>query len=857
MRSVPCIRLPHSPIRGYRTRAIRRWFVALMIVSATTAVATQGEAAEGGRGVASHIPATTADTAHPVAVIDRQDIELSGMTSVWDLLQTRSDYNSFGLHRPLVLGNDYAVFLVNGRRIPSPTLSWALESLPISAVERIEILSDSAAALHGGQAIGGAVNIVLRRDLDGVELQGSLARPGRRGGDAEHASAVWGGAVGRGKVTFGMDSFRRQEIRRADLDYSRASWTPGGSFADASGVSVAGNTVFIPTEEGGSIARAIGECSDSAYTGVLTQPLGMSGTGCGFAYADSAWLFSPEHVQREGLFVNLDHPLGDDGDLYVDARFARTETASRQAPAADTFSFMPPEALRQTLLADPDIDSLPETLRVSHRFVGHGNRDWGWDIDEHDLALGLRGRLAGGIGYDAHLRSYRHAGVNSGDTFVSETAIQSAIEEGRYDLANPLSTDPEHLAAIRESALRWTGDLLHDYKVGRVSLDGTAFALGGGEARWAAGAEAVDVERKETNEFRDIEGRSHEPGDVLGVSGYSAVGKRRRWSVFAEATLPLHSDWDVTLAGRRDDHDDVGAKFSHQVASRYRLNESLTLRGSWSGGGSAPGLRALHTREMIDDARICDTGTHTGNRQDCSLQDVEVASGGNPDLEPDEAESVSLGAVAGLGPLSLGADWFRIKLSGQPAQLSPQSVVDLDAQRRLPPSGAAVIRKEGSITRVEASWANVGETDAAGINVHAHAGWETDWADLVFDARWLRVARYEQRVAGETQPADHPRDRVHASLRASRGDVTVNWSVRAVSGYRNEPGTGRYKAWTGHDITLRWRDVLGVSGLDLTAGVLNVGDRGPSIDPTNPEQPDVRLDSALGRTLFLTTNMRW
>ena len=412
-----------------------RWFVALMVVSATTSGATQGEAADGARGVASRIPATTADMAHPVAVIDRQDIELSGMRSVWDLLQTRSDYNSFGLHRPLVLGNDYAVFLVNGRRIPSPTLSYALESLPISAVERIEILSDSAAALHGGQAIGGAVNIVLRRDLDGVELQGNLTRPSRRGGDAEHVSAVWGGAVGRGQVMVGMDGFRREEIRRADRDYSRALWAPGGSFADVSGVSAAGNTVFIPTDEGGSIARALGDCTGSAYTGVLTEPFGLPGTGCGFAYANSAWLFPQERTEREGLFVNLDHPLGDDADLYIDARFAQTETAFRQAPADGTFSFEPSDALRQTLLADPDIDTLPDTLRVSHRFVGHGNRDWGWEIDEHDLALGLRGRLAGGIGYDAHLRSYRHAGINSGDTFVSRSAIQSAITDGRYDLA--------------------------------------------------------------------------------------------------------------------------------------------------------------------------------------------------------------------------------------------------------------------------------------------------------------------------------------------------------------------------------------------------------------------------------------
>ena len=60
-------------------------------------------------------------------------------------------------------------------------------------------------------------------------------------------------------------------------------------------------------------------------------------------------------------------------------------------------------------------------------------------------------------------------------------------------------------------------------------------------------------------------------------------------------------------------------------------------------------------------------------------------SSGNPNVEPDEAQSVSLGAVIGLGPLSLSADWFRIALSAVPARLSPQSIIDLEARGALPP----------------------------------------------------------------------------------------------------------------------------------------------------------------------------
>ena len=112
-------------------------------------------------------------------------------------------------------------------------------------------------------------------------------------------------------------------------------------------------------------------------------------------------------------------------------------------------------------------------------------------------------------------------------------------------------------------------------------------------------------------------------------------------------------------------------------------------------------------------------------------------------------------------------------------------------------------------------------------------------------------------MAGEIDPGDYPRNRVHASLRANRGDFTASWSVYAVSGFWNIRETGRYKAWTGHDIAVRWRDSFGLSGIDLTGGILNVGNRGPSTDPTAPgaQAADETLDSVRGRTVFLSAKV--
>ena len=182
----------------------------------------------------------------------------------------RSAFNDFGLERPLVLGSGRALILVNGRRVTDSGVDT--DTIPISAVERIEIFNDSTSALHGGEAIGGTINIVLKKDYEGLEIQMNAGRPRAEGADSEYLSALWGIGVGEGNLTVGVDIFRRGEVRDADRDYSRARYEPGGSFADTEGVSVRGNTVFLRKNDGGFVSAPLGECDESVYTGELTDP---------------------------------------------------------------------------------------------------------------------------------------------------------------------------------------------------------------------------------------------------------------------------------------------------------------------------------------------------------------------------------------------------------------------------------------------------------------------------------------------------------------------------------------------------------------------------------------------------------
>ena len=171
-----------------------------------------------------------------VAKYERDFIERSGAQTLEELLDT-------GINRYFLTGGQPLLVLVNGR--PYFTTSSDLDTLPLSAIERIELLAGDSLGTLGGSAVRGALNIVLRNDLDGVEVRAVARMPTRDGGDGWQGSAFWGGAIGQGRMTVGVDVLGREEITARSRAHSRSEWTEGGAFNEAQNVSVGGNTVWI------------------------------------------------------------------------------------------------------------------------------------------------------------------------------------------------------------------------------------------------------------------------------------------------------------------------------------------------------------------------------------------------------------------------------------------------------------------------------------------------------------------------------------------------------------------------------------------------------------------------------------
>ncbi len=789
---------------------------------------------------------------------DRDFLERSGAQTLEELLDT-------GIVRYFFTGGQPLPVLVNGR--PYASTASDLDTLPLSAIERLELLSGDGLGTLGGHAVRGAINVVLRNSLDGFETRALTRMPSQDGGDGWQGSAFWGGPFGKGRITIGVDALRRQEIPARAREHSRSSWTPGGSFSDARNVSVGGNTVWTlqrdaANEITGVRSVALGECDPAAgYTGPLGNPPGIRNgdKGCGFAYGDIMW--NTTEFEQDTTILDLEHPIGEQNTFRLTANIGQGGWSFRYAPSVGTFSFVPTQDIIDAInrAAGATIADANDIFAVGHRFVGHGNRDWRSDYDEFDVAVGIEGRFSEDLGYDARVDAYRLDGSRTGTTFVHADRIRREVQDGNYDLENPFSDAPEHLQAITNSSLREDEDFGSTYLGTRLALEGHAVAPGDRKTAWTAGLEASRVKVHSLLRFLDSAGQAHDVTRVLGSGGVSYAGERDAAGVFAEALVPLAETLDVRVAGRGDEYDDVGTLKSWGLAADYRPHEMLTLRSSYRVGQRAPSMSRLYSTEDQDHPYItCDPGRGAPPRACPSPNPRQVtrSTTGNPQLEPSQTERVSVGAELRKNQYSVGVEWYRLSRS----DLVGQNTADWSMQNLPECTGNAasncISRTGGDITIFD-SYANIVETEISGITARYGASFPMDWGEIGMSGAWRHVIGTDLSIAGNDIRYAISRNMARVRFMARYGSVTGVWTVNYRAGFRNTEGTGTFESWTGHDAVLDWKDPLGLAGARLAAGIFNLTNAGLTVDTANPSDVDGPTAAGWGRTLFLTFNMRF
>jgi len=832
--------------------------------------------------------------ASPVIVIDREDIDATGDVSVAEVLRD-STFSSFGNFRPQSgssaqslatidlrgLGSGRTLVLVDGRRAPTNPMSASsgsdLNAIPLAAVERIEILSDGASAVYGSDAIGGVVNIILRKDYDGVELRYGIGQTEVTGGDLEDASVVFGVSSDRGSLIGGASKssrgmvFTRDQIGGGTLGVSTYGnnyyeWVHG---PDDSATDEDGNPIIDPDSDPDLLGAVVSAVPgfDCNANGFWTQGNGL----CSFDFNSVA--ANEASVDNKSVFMRGDYQINDNWSVYTTANVTKVETFGRYAPVPGVVKVDDgtPNDINYGVIGwdDPDgsepTDGLP--TYYFHRFAAGGNRDNFTDTTNADWLLGFEGQLTDTIGVDFGMRRTDYKYMELGRGYIVGSLAALAANQGLYDFRDPFGADQAVLNGFtvtinRES--RWTTDEIY----GLAMFD--LFEMGGGISNAVVGAEY-----REDNFYDNYDSLS-EAGVVLGSAGNSSGGDRTAAAVYFEWLLPFTSTFDITLAGRHDRYSDYGSDFSPKISARWQPLDNLTFRGSWGQGFRAPGLDILTQKdtfsaEPVNDPVSCiNSGAvdDDGNPDpDCSMQ-IDTTFIANPNLSSEQSEQYAFGVVwSPMDWLDLSLDYYNIEVEESIQQFSPQDIIDIDngiVDGSIPP-GLGLVRNPitGSITDITAGYANAGTLTTDGFDFRANTDFDLGGMGELRNeliVSYVRSYDVEDPFGNVVEWAAGPgligTPDTRATLRNmwSMGDFRIGWNVNYIGDQLSSNGAQQVGGYATNDVQFAWEAPWNAT---VAVGATNVGNRYPELVTYDGRPWNFYLYDAYGRTTYFRYTQRF
>lgn len=832
----------------------------------------------------------------PVVVMDRTAIEASGDISVADFLRDTS-FNTFGSYQSTSgssgagfsgislrgLGESRTVILVDGRRAPTAPMRGQgqdLNSIPLAAVERIEVLPSGASAIYGSDAIGGVVNIITRKDYEGVEVTYGVGRPTNEGGDTEEMSVLFGAAGERGRVLGGASYSERDIIYTRDRDYWYSR--PGTSTYSnnfATGTSFGSGTRLRHPTFGAAVPGLCtnGDDSDLFYTTGTTA----ANTQCQYNHAAaSANLTS---TSQQAVFFNGDYQINEDWIAYFNTSVTKSEAKGRYAPVPS--SPFPGGAIRLVAgspnhpstapgagglnpnWADPYYQSFAgQDLFLFHRFAALGNRDSISENTTSSFLGGLEGSV-GGVDLDVGARYVQSRATDIGMNYVVGGLAQAPITSGEYNIYDPFAGDAQ--------ALGFTASILRDMKTSTKEVYANAnfdlFELPGGTAAAAVGAEY----REEY--YQDNYDPLSSSGQIVGSAGNSASGGRDVYSGYVEILFPIVDSFEVDLAGRYERYSDYGSDFAPMVSASWKPLDNLKIRANYGEGFRAPTLDILTQQPAFSAASTSHRPTCESlvGSPTCSTQ-VTTYSISNPGLVSEQSEQWGLGAIWDANDwLSVGLDYYNIKLTNQISSFAVTtianclsgiqvdncppgiSVFPANSSANAPNVGLGLgveFGPDGEILYGQTGYANQGQTTTSGYDLTVRTNFDLG---AMGSLRNNLMATYVADIAGTNgvnysgRPG-YPRLRANLSNVWSFSDFDFQWNIS----YIHHTQSFTYRDWLGdansgspagvsfdeyseglvgktmasyitHDLQLNYKAPWNAT---ITLGVRNIADRSPTRD---------------------------
>ena len=816
--------------------------------------------------------------AAPVVTFTREKLDELGVTQVADVLSYLPQQSfqvlegdTFAGARPVQLrglGLGTTLVLVNGRRTVTSALQGArsffdLSMLPLAAVERIEVLANSASAIYGADAIGGVLNVVLKDHVEAptLDLQASHIRDG---GDERQASFTIGASGERFKSMLVLDFLKRdalygyQRDYTANMDYRRFGGTDQrgprrnpGNVCSANGSNLPGLTASCAGVPTGSTGIGLTPADFLATAGVLNL-------GSPYDY----WSLVPSgrraSANATGEFAFTNEVTGFGELMYIDRVDTRMDSVASlsNAPVPASNPYNP---FGVPVLVNYRMD--PEAF---------GNRDEPSNTEAWRAVAGVKGAYeswsweASALYGDERADNTTHNGLNT-------SAALAALAQTDPALAlNPFVDGPAGSASLLQSikdpgALdTFRSQMLQLSQFVRRSL----ISLPAGDLQAVLGAE----ERREKLNFNSI------------YLAYPLVVDRDVYSGFLEFRVPLLGNgytkpWarelTFTTSARYDDYNDIGGTFNPQYGLVWRPAESWLLRGSYSKGFRAPSLF-----ELYQPLNVVEGSLITDPRRNETVP-ARITSGGDENLQPEKSTSYTAGLVltpTALPNFTLSATYWSVKQDQRVVRTYATAILANEAYfpervvRASPTPADIAAGRPGQLLALLSTNLNAGSLETSGVDLELSQMFKTPWGRFTptLNATWVEsfVAAdfpstpFVERVSSAQYGATIPRWRLVGSLAWSHGPARASLTARHVAPYDDADTAGVRNGRTVSPPTL-WDlqasvdlgtfapNSSALSGTTLRLGAINLFDKMPDYSASGSWGYDTSTGDLRGRVVYL------
>ncbi|MBN9787332.1 TonB-dependent receptor [Pseudonocardia sp. TMWB2A] len=857
----------------------------------------------------SRIPTIKDQGPSPVTVVDADSIRANGYTSVPDLLSAMTQ-NSGETQSPQSgssadftpgaqqvdlrgLGPNHTLVLVNGRRIadfPLPYIGRSnftdISNIPVSLIERVEIMSGAGSAIYGSDAIAGVVNFKMKEKLDGVTLDYRHGRTEHGGGMSHRFTATAGWSTDRFNIAGGIEYLDQRPL----WAYQRAIQDSTDDSPSAS-TGIPRRTFLRIDENVDYIAPPAGACEAMAGLNGGSMELAFRpryGYYCG---SRTSIGYGTIISSRKGFnsFGTLSYELSDNAKLFADFQLGISKVKlmydttnwafEQESSSADNYFF---NAFTGQL-EDWSRQFTPEE-------TGGLEMQRSKQIT-YSITPGIRGTFGGSWDYELSFNYSRYKSTVRWPQIINSKAQKLFLGDRLGidpDTGYPIyNADPARLyrpltpaeydsisADTVYKPVSWTSNA--QATVSNTSL----FELPAGPVGFAAVAEYGK------------QGYNLNP-DPLALTDYyyswkdsDGEGKRSHAAIGGEVRVPVLSFLTLTGAGRYDHFRFAGrgvGKFTYNGGAELRPTDSILIRAAYGTAFRAPDLHYIFTgpgnvEGSVNDYMLC--AKEGQDIDDCDYADtgVIVNRNGNRLLKPETGRSLTAGFVFSPSRrIHLSVDYFRVTLSNQVTDLSldtlarteadcsgaspsmdPSSPTCQDAFDRIRRFGAGTAR-EGEIEAIRINPVNISRERTSGIDFSFRGTLPTEIGDFTLALGHTHVINHKyQQYPGDAYinklAVDSgyytPRDKSNASLSWKNDGLQLTVSGTRLGRLPNYDEDAWIKASYLFNTTLQYDFTDHFRG---SITVKNLTDKKPVKDDTWSSYPYYNTSwyDSIGRSVFL------